>query len=133
MKPKPLYESLASLLLAIDNCRCSGNSEWLDRHSERLERLVSDHLPSGSGWDSGTTLSETSRPDRLVLDGSWHHMNDDGYYDGWTDHSIIVTPSLAFGINIRVTGRDRNGIKDYLAEMFEYDLTRELPAGIINS
>ena len=34
------------------------------------------------------------------------------------EHQIIVTPDLEFGISLRITGLDRNDIKDYLAEVF---------------
>ena len=83
-----------------------------------------DDLPSGSGWDCGTKLDyEKSNPDKLVFYGSYHHMNENGMYDGWTEHTIIVTPSLAFGFDVKITGRDRNDIKDYLGEMFQHALS----------
>lgn len=40
-------------------------------------------------------------------------------YDGWTDHTVIVTPSLRSGFDIRITGRDRNQTKEYLYEVFD--------------
>ena len=50
----------------------------------------------------------------------FHHMNDGGFYDGWTEHSVVVTPSLVYGFDTRITGRDRNDIKNYIGE--EMDL-----------
>ena len=44
-------------------------------------------------------------------------MDEHGGYDGWTEHKIIVTPSLVYGFELRVTGKDRNDIKDYIAEV----------------
>lgn len=83
-------------------------------------------LPSGSGIDRGTIIDrERSRPDRIVLVCSFHHMNEHGYYDGWTDHEVIVRPSLAWGFTLRVTGRDRNGIKDYLHDVYMHALREE--------
>ena len=55
----------------------------------------------------------------------FHHMKH-GYYVGCTDHEIIVTATHC-GPEIRVTGKDRNGIKDYLAELFDYALNRPVP------
>jgi len=49
-----------------------------------------------------------------------------GYHDGWTDHQLIVTPSLQFGFHIRITGKDRNQTKDYLHETFQYALSEEV-------
>jgi hypothetical protein len=45
-------------------------------------------------------------------------MDEHGCYDGWTHHKVIVKASLWAGIDIRVTGRDRNQIKEYIAEQF---------------
>ena len=74
--------------------------------------------PSGSGIDAGTELDEarsTSR--RIVLFVAFHHMDEAGGYDGWTSHNVIITPRFD-GIDVRVTGKDRNGIKEYLADTY---------------
>ena len=34
-----------------------------------------------------------------------------------TEHKIIVTPRLVYGFELRVTGNDRDDIKDYIAEV----------------
>jgi hypothetical protein len=51
-------------------------------------------------------------------------MNTHGYYEGWTEHKVIVTPSW-HGFNIRVTGKDKNQIKEYITETFHYVLNEE--------
>jgi hypothetical protein len=53
-------------------------------------------------------------------------MNDSGYYDGWTEHVVTVTPSFIGGFNIRVSGRNRNDIKGYIAESFHHILKMEV-------
>lgn len=122
----PLIQRFASLLLALQNCRTSGNTEWEARHTTTLDNLARHLLPSGSGIDAGVTLDVlASTPERVVFRTSFHHINDEGMYDGWTDHQVIVTPSLAFGFKLRVTGRDRNEIKGYLAELFQDVLSRQ--------
>ena len=83
-------------------------------------------MPSGSGVDSGTKLLDNSTPDRLVFQADFHHMDENGFYDGWTEHQIIVTPSLAYGFNVRITGRNRNEIKDYLADLFNHIFNMEV-------
>ena len=122
---KPVYEAIALALLAVRNCEQSGNSEWLAKHRDRIRTLVREHMPSGSGIDTGTTLDDRSTPDRLVFVFSFHHMNEHGSYDGWTEHTAIVTPSLAFGLDVRITGRNRNQIKDYLHETYDLALRAE--------
>jgi len=104
-----------------------GNTEWTLKHEEEIERLM-DLLPSGSGWDNGTKIDlDRSTGERIILYGGYHHMNESGMYDGWTEHEIWVRASLVSGIDLKITGRDRHEIKDYLYEMFQYALTRDAP------
>lgn len=123
MLPTPLYARIASALEAQENCDKTGN-DW--PHMETVANLVREYMPSGSGFDSGTELDSDSKPNRLVFTTSFHHTNDGGMYDGWTEHSVIITPNLAHGFELRVTGRDRNDIKDYIALTFGEVLHRVL-------
>lgn len=114
-----VYSEIANRLAAIANCQKSNNQEWLAKHGDVIKQIVGDFMPSGSGIDCGTKLDMSmSTPDRLVFNAPFHHMNESGMYDGWTDHAIIVTPSLAHGFNMRITGRDKNGVKEYYHDVF---------------
>ncbi len=124
--PKEFYRKIAHLVQARINCDTFNprNVEWFDKHEARLNELVAEFLPHGSGFDNGTTLDlDKSTSEKLIFYTSFHHMDENGGYDGWTDHSIIVTASLVYGFNLRVTGRDRNDIKDYIATRFNDALT----------
>lgn len=123
---RPLVQHIANLLAAIDNCDASGNHEWKAKHSARLQTLMADFMPSGSGIDNGTHLFDDSKPERLRFRVSFHHMNDAGMYDGWTDHTLTVTPSFVHGMEIKINGRDRNEIKDYLADVYRNALAAVL-------
>jgi len=115
---------LSSLLEAMENCRKSGNAEWLEKHGQRIASIVSTYMPSGAGWDCGTKLDmDKSARDKLVFYGSFHHMDDWGGYDGWTDHTITVRPGFT-GPSITISGRDRNNIKAYIHELFYDSLSR---------
>ena len=121
--PTPLYRQISSFLAGAENCRKIGNDKWQDRHEANLETLIG-FLPSGSGINNGIELDrDSSTPEKLVFNFSFHHMNDAGFYDGWTDHKLTVKPSLQFGIDIRISGNDRNNVKDYLHELFQHALT----------
>ena len=111
--------NISSLLLSIENCQRSGNTEWQHKHRMRIEAIMANYAPSGSGIDCGVKLLPQSTPECLIFSADFHHMDESGSYDGWTEHCVKVTASLAFGLNIRVTGRDRNDIKSYLAEIFD--------------
>lgn len=148
-----LYSELSSLIQARKNCasrhpftteqiksHCAlcgeidthanhnpRNPEWFDKHTDSIEELVRQHMPSGSGFDSGTTLDlDASHAEKLVFRTSFHHMDEGGYYDGWTYHTVTVTPSLSGQFNLRISGRNRNDIKDYMYETFSYALGKEV-------
>lgn len=126
-----LYTQLASTLTALRHCESpsanESQKEWALRHKEHIEALVKEHMPSGSGFNNGTTLDlDKSTPERLVFDTAFHHMDEHGSYCGWTEHTVIVTPSLAFGFTMRVTGRDRRGIKEYIGDSFHTALSGEV-------
>ncbi len=124
---RPLYQFIASTLNAFHNCAKSENTEWQDKHEARIEELTESFMPSGSGIDSGTKFNwDESTDEKLVFNTSYHHMNEDGYYDGWTEHKVIVTPSLSAGYDLKITGRDRNDIKDYLSEVYTSALDEEI-------
>jgi len=118
-----VYQEIARTFGARLTCQKTGNTEWAARHEETLARLCAEWLPRGGGFDTGThMLLDESKPERLVFRTSYHHMTDHGYYDGWTEHSVVVTPSLAQGFDLKVKGLNRNDVKDYIAETFHIAL-----------
>lgn len=124
MTAKTTAECIAHKLAAIRNCEKSANYEWRDRHAAALVAIVREG-PSGSGWDSGTQFdSDRSEPNKLVFFGSYHHMDEMGGYDGWTDHAITVRPDFVHGLDIRISGPNRNDIKDDLHQLFYCWLTQ---------
>lgn len=120
-----LIERIASLICARSNCLERGNSEWKQRHEAELLALAREHLPSGAGIDAGTRIDlDRSKADKVVLTCGYHHMND-GYYEQWTNHTITIRPSFIGQIDIVISGRNRNGIKEYLHEVFHQCLTAD--------
>lgn len=122
MEPRSLAETMFDLQLAIDNCAAANpvNMEWMLKHKASLRELC-EMLPSGSGIDNGTTLVEirTARGrESIDLSCSFHHMNDLGVYDGWTEHKIRIRPSF-HGLDVSVSGPNRNRIKDDLQETYD--------------
>ena len=122
-----VYQALASAIQARLNCVKSANNEWYHKHTETIESIARDCLPSGSGIDSGCSVDlDQSSGDTIVIDLSFHHMDDDGSYDGWTEHTATIEPTFD-GIDIRISGRNRNQIKEYLVETLEFALCAEYP------
>jgi hypothetical protein len=136
MKTQPIYKMIATKVQALANLEAKemeyvwgdqaipeNITRWLAIHTTILEDIADKLLPSGSGFDNGTAIDlEQSKPERLVLSTSFHHMNENGFYTKWTQHEVIITPSLAFDFEIKITGRNHNGIKDYMHEVFDHAL-----------
>lgn len=117
-----VVEKIACTLDAFQACmREHPVNPYAITYGEVLRQIERDCLPHGSGFDRGTKIdSVKSTPERLVFETSFHHMNEGRFYDGWTEHEVIVTPSFVchLHIHIRVTGRNRNYIKDYTEDTF---------------
>ena len=94
---------------------------------DRTEKQIKDALPSGSGFDNGIKLDyDKSKPDRIVLNADFHHMDDNGYYCGWSYHTIVITPSLQWGFLLKITGSDKRDIKNYISDFAYQFLNEEL-------
>lgn len=108
-----------ALLANLINANKSVNAEYKQNNEDRIDWLL-EPLPHGSGIDNGVKLDiERSDRNKIIFTFEYHHMNGDGYYDGWTDHTLIIKPDLIHGYNLRITGRDRNQVKDYLYDLFD--------------
>lgn len=118
-----VYQQMASLIDAYHRCVKTGNKEWKANHAESLRKMVNDYLPSGSGVELEL---DASTGEKIVLALRFHHMNEDGYYDGWTDHVVTVRPSLQHGFVLAISGRDRNNIKEYLYGLLQSCLDGEV-------
>ncbi len=119
-----IYKAIASALTAIENCKNSNNKEWEEKHGEALERLMQS-APSGSGFDSGTQIV-SGNAEKIVFKTAFHHMNENGMYCGWSEHTITVSPSLLFDFTIKISGRNVNDIKDYIGDVFHTWLDTEV-------
>ena len=124
---KTIATKIAATLNAWQTSRNNCNTQWEARHLNTLDRIMKNTSPSGSGIDCGTKLlKDKCKDDKLVFLCEFHHMNDVGYYEGWTQHTITARPSLMYGIDIKISGRDRNQIKDYLYDVYATWLKTEL-------
>jgi hypothetical protein len=126
MKRK-LYQVIANKVAARIRCIQSENFEWKEKHEDTIEELIKEYLPSGAGFDAGTTIDwDRSTGEVLVFHTSFHHMNEHGSYDGWTEHDVVIKPSLESSFTVKVQGRNRNNIKEYIAQVFDTTLEKEI-------
>lgn len=107
--------------------RRDADCEHLENATETVHRIM-DTAPSGSGIDCGTKLlgPASLAKSALIFRADFHHMDQNGMYDGWTEHHITVTADLSFGYRLKISGRNRNGIKEYLSDIFSYWLDEKV-------
>lgn len=99
-------EKLVTLLALYVNMSVSDKS---GKYIDALETLMRK-MPSGSGIDSGTKLLlEESSKEKLVFQVDYHHMNENGYYCGWSTRQVVITPSLTSDFNMDFTDEDASG------------------------
>jgi len=107
-----------ALIIFISNLMNRKDTDTIKRTAVLLEK----YLPSGSGFDNGTTLNvDKSTSQKLVFEAAFHHMNEHGHYTRWTDHTVTVRPAFQ-GLDIRVSGRNHNDIKEYIGDCFDHCL-----------
>ncbi len=120
---KKIYEEIAAITDARKRCIENNNIEWISKHEDRLKEIENNYLPYGSGIDNGCIIDlDKSTGEKIIINTSYHHMNDVGMYDGWTEHKVIIIASLIHGITIRITGSNRHDIKTYLYDLFYHSL-----------
>lgn len=134
---RPMYQWLAEIqrVLEYQAARTareghSGISERVVNAWETARTQVMSSAPSGAGIDNGTVLvlldDDRYRPGQIKFRVDFHHMDEHGFYDGWTKHMVTVRPDLARGFVLAISGRDRNEIKDYLYEVYYQWLREEI-------
>jgi hypothetical protein len=93
-------------------------SDFKDYYEEQVDSML-ELLPSGSGIDSGVKFDwQRSTKDKLIFTFGFHHMDEHGGYDGWTEHMLVIRPDLQEGFTLTIGGKDRNHIKEYLYQLF---------------
>jgi hypothetical protein len=115
------YQKIATALNAIENCQKADMQDALSRWEDVLDG-INDTLPSGSGFDNGTTINrDKSTHNKIVIDSAFHHMDSNGFYCGWSDLTITVKPDLRFGIDIKISfhgSRMAQRDSDYFYDVF---------------
>lgn len=78
-------------------------------------------LPIGNGIERGCVILLKSTEKRIVIDTAYWHPET----SRWTEHQVVITPSFEGEINIRITGKNENNVKDYLYDIFHEALMKE--------
>ena len=107
------------------------SEDFRDKREAVLEIIQKECLPSGSGIDSGCRITvkdlATRGRESFEITFGFHFMDEYGYYDGWEDYRLVVRPSLLTLLDLKIVGKNRNDIKDYLYDTFDSALREGLP------
>ena len=99
---KPFYMQLARIIGAYYRSIESKNTLWEEKHEATIRKMEKE-LPAVQVSIAVQIDLERSTGERIVLKTAYHHMNENGMYDGWTEHRIIITPSLQYNYNLKIT------------------------------
>ena len=118
--------------MKLFQCLAHYASQSNDYESKMFD-AVCDLLPRGSGLDHETNVTGNAK--KLVLITSFHSMDVNGYYDGWTDIKIIITPSLVNMFDMKIIARfpaRYRATKEYLSEVFNDALNANVDITYVN-
>ena len=122
-----VYQELASSFIARENCIKVKNDTWYDRHEGKIEYIINNIFPHGSGLDGKTEIIyEKCNENKLVFSSEYHCMNENGYYDEWVRFLVKVTADLSFGYKLQIVGNfgKYSHVKDYLHDLYYYHLSQ---------
>lgn len=137
---RTLIKSIDNAVEQLQHSIKSGNKDHEEIWEDKILWLK-DKLPSGSGFDSDTTINiDKSKKNKIVLETSFHHMDENGMYCGWSHHAITVTPDFLSDFDMKISSKDErspyvkrregslksNGFIDYLWSTFYHVLSEEL-------
>lgn len=119
-----LYSTIANAILVLKSTKgpLAGlfTNSALQYQEEVLECIEEDFLPYGSGFDAGCKISlEDSSHDKIVITSAYHKLNEYGYYEGWIDLIVTVTPSLILDFVLTIDGEGIDDLdREYLQDEF---------------
>ena len=135
-----IYKKIAtraySRLRCIESINKSSNSDnienwkkWADRYEDEIDTIMRNIFPHGSGIDNGCSFNyDKSINNRLVINSGYHCMNENGYYDGWVNFTVTITPDLELDYKLNIVGKfgKYTHIKEYLYELFHNSFNTEI-------
>ena len=131
MEKDKIYKRLAKM--ANSRLRCLVDSskfpKEIENYENEIDNIMKNVLPHGSGIDDGCSFNyNKSQNNRLVINSAYHCMNENGYYDGWVDFTVVLTPDfeLDYTLNIRGNFGKYGHVKDYLYQIFGDSFDQEV-------
>lgn len=124
-----VYQEISGKLKAIENCKKSGNDNWLEIHKEKLKVLIKRDLPLGSSFVYPVQCYYIG--DKIMIKTKFRCLNEYGYYMASWPISVILIPSLQFGVKLELDymgydGKYKDISKDYFNNLWVEYLTKEI-------
>jgi hypothetical protein len=98
--------------------------------NDEIEALLKETLPHGSGIDCDWCFT-FQKNGKIKCSNSWHKMDDNGFYCGFTDFYFTIDIDTAYRSTptsnkvtriilspIKMSKGERSGVREYLDEMF---------------
>tara|TARA_R100000458_G_scaffold54903_1_gene58381 strand:- start:40 stop:441 length:402 start_codon:yes stop_codon:yes gene_type:complete len=133
--------------MALETCRLTGNTEWEERHGERLLQLMDEMSHTGIAVNLCDETTNMHGPDEdpevLVFDVMNSMFTEHGMEDGVFHATILVRPGF-ISPNITVEcdeegfkqswpDRDIDRAKDYVVEMLMARLEEPALAALVGN
>lgn len=120
-----MKETLIALIAKNCDWHKTVNDDFKEVCEDRIYELE-QKLPHGAGLNSGCKIDvQNSSSDKVIIHFKYHHMNENGFYCGWTQHSMVVKPKLWNDFDLKISGKNKNLIKEYLYDLFN-DTLKEM-------
>ena len=121
-----VYQHLYSSLLSLWQLEKRKDVSSYRKMEAYITSLVEAKLPRGSGFDVAPSLVwKRCKKERMLLEGHYHTMNDNGFYTGWISFYVSLSPSF-LGPNIVVRGKMSPSLRDYIEDTYREALEREM-------
>ena len=122
MKQSMLAQHISNAVSAIKRCDDRDIKDWLYVWKATLG-AAEYAMPHGSGFDVYPKVDiEKTNERHIVISGSYHSMDEHGYYDGWRDYTIHAWAEFGW-IKVNCIGGGEH--RDYIEEAFSIALTTQ--------
>jgi len=91
------------------------------------EFILENELPHGSGIDCKWQIEDKGKYFKCV--NAYHCMNENGYYDGYADFTLIIPKKNPIDFKLHFNGKhsqyknERYLLRDYLEDTFHYAIS----------
>lgn len=94
------------------------DKKWVVPSKARLSELL-EPLPRSNGLDAGVVFDwNRSKPNKFIFSFNYYYRDKRGDRSGWTRHQLIITAGYFNKFYMRITGRNKNKMKESLLTLF---------------